>query len=342
MPAGPHARLRLDGVRETGPLQRGLRTRRPHADDGRDGRDRDRRAFGVPFSSSPPNAATATTTPATSRRTAPPTAASVRRSRHGGGQNRRSLGTAAQATGMGGTHGSPHAPSFLRSGEASSLVPLGQASCPSAAKRATPRQGGLVRTRCADGERRRTWATPRIRSSSFCVSESARTLGQRPRRIPPIDLHGSDIERAQCEHGPQAVFRRRCARRAPCAGRSPARARRAADARDLAVRGQAGARRGGRAGKATQSARSGSTVAGSPRWEPGHSACSNGTGRSSRWPWPPTRRSRRAAAPARLADLRRGQNVTVVRDGDAAASFVVQPALAVPRELTPISSSGRR
>jgi hypothetical protein len=37
--------------------------------------------------------------------------------------------------------------------------------------------------------------------------------------------------------------------------------------------------------------------------------------------------------PGRLADLRRGQNVTVVREGDAAASFVVQPALAVPREL---------
>jgi hypothetical protein len=37
--------------------------------------------------------------------------------------------------------------------------------------------------------------------------------------------------------------------------------------------------------------------------------------------------------PGRLADLRRGQNVTVVREGDAAASFVVQPALAVPRAL---------
>jgi hypothetical protein len=37
--------------------------------------------------------------------------------------------------------------------------------------------------------------------------------------------------------------------------------------------------------------------------------------------------------PGRLADLRRGQNVTVVREGDAAASFVVQPALAVTAEL---------
>ena len=35
----------------------------------------------------------------------------------------------------------------------------------------------------------------------------------------------------------------------------------------------------------------------------------------------------------RLVDVRRGQNVTVVREGDAAASFVVQPALAVPRDL---------
>jgi hypothetical protein len=37
--------------------------------------------------------------------------------------------------------------------------------------------------------------------------------------------------------------------------------------------------------------------------------------------------------PGRLADVRRGQNVTVVREGDAAASFVVQPALAVTAEL---------
>ena len=34
-------------------------------------------------------------------------------------------------------------------------------------------EGGLVRTRCADGERRRTWATPRIRSSSVFDAQRA-------------------------------------------------------------------------------------------------------------------------------------------------------------------------
>jgi hypothetical protein len=37
--------------------------------------------------------------------------------------------------------------------------------------------------------------------------------------------------------------------------------------------------------------------------------------------------------PGRLTDLRRGQSVTVVRDGGAPASFVVQPALALPTQL---------
>jgi hypothetical protein len=35
----------------------------------------------------------------------------------------------------------------------------------------------------------------------------------------------------------------------------------------------------------------------------------------------------------RLADLRRGMNVTTVREGDTAARYVVQPALAMPQRL---------
>jgi hypothetical protein len=37
--------------------------------------------------------------------------------------------------------------------------------------------------------------------------------------------------------------------------------------------------------------------------------------------------------PGRFAELRRGMNVTTVRQGDAAASYVVQPALAMPPRL---------
>jgi hypothetical protein len=38
--------------------------------------------------------------------------------------------------------------------------------------------------------------------------------------------------------------------------------------------------------------------------------------------------------PGRLTDLRRGMNVTTVREGDAAASYVVQPAHAMPAGLS--------
>jgi hypothetical protein len=45
--------------------------------------------------------------------------------------------------------------------------------------------------------------------------------------------------------------------------------------------------------------------------------------------------------PGRLTELRRGMNVTTVREGDGAARYVVQPALAMPPRLSDFLYGGR-